>query len=382
MVSPRTTSATILTSALALAEALRILKFKVYDFKAASDRHARDFPLWVEAARLRSEGKPYNQMDYDKVIGDHNALVGAPTCFFGHDFIKLYPNVKVIMVTGGPNPGPVQKFLQKLNMFAMDKVMTHIDADFFGNISTFLKLASKSKPDVEAIRATVREGNLLEVDSLDAWQPLCDFLKLAVPKQAVPPMNNDTTAVELSRRPLEVLHKMVEVHGMKVVRGLQCLCAAAGVSLASDLILEDARDSTVLGFGFITLISAWYWTDRPKPEAVEPEVSPESTPLPASPTIKAVNQNSARSNQNSHQSNRNSRGSRNNSQSKPKLQTNAVVTPRPARPVLAGWGNVQDEIAKDDVVQFAGMKARAEAMAKELAGREVIFHETYNGKTG
>ncbi|KAF1363990.1 hypothetical protein EJ07DRAFT_152055 [Lizonia empirigonia] len=68
-----------------IADALKRLGFKVYDFQAASNRYIRDFPLWLEAARLRSEGRPYNQSDYDKLIGDYNALVGAPTCFFDHE---------------------------------------------------------------------------------------------------------------------------------------------------------------------------------------------------------------------------------------------------------------------------------------------------------
>lgn len=87
-------------------DALKKLGFKVYDFQAASNHYERDFPLWLEAARQRQEGRPYSKSDFDKVIGDYDAIVGAPACFFDVEFVKLYPGVKV-----GELPPNVQEII-------------------------------------------------------------------------------------------------------------------------------------------------------------------------------------------------------------------------------------------------------------------------------
>lgn len=363
----------ILTPATAIAEALRILKFKVYDFKAASDRHARDFPLWVEAARLRSEGKPYNKLDYDKVIGDHNGLVGAPTCFFDHDFVKLYPEVKVIMVTREPDVETIEALLGKLNAFTVKQVMHRVDAEFFGNISAFLELACGAALDTKAIRDTVRKNNLLELESFNSWEPLCDFLKVRVPKEAIPPMNDDVIATELARRPLLVLSQMVKLHGMKVVRGLQGLCAAAGVSLTANLLIEDARGATVLGFSVITLIAAWYWTNRTDLKALE---SPPSTEVVIAQDLGTTAvERSKNTIHGRHQNNRWTKGVQRRGQQSNRSQGGCPAAgSRPARPLLAGWANVEATIVKDDVLQRQERLKRAE----EFEGKEAVFNETYS----
>ncbi|KAF1844810.1 uncharacterized protein K460DRAFT_416182 [Cucurbitaria berberidis CBS 394.84] len=352
----------------AIAEALRILKFKVYDFKAASDRHARDFPLWVEAARLRSEGKPYSQLDYDKVIGDHNALVGAPTCFFDHDFVKLYPNVKVIMVTSEPDADTVETLLQNLNKFAVKQIMARIDTEFFGNISTFLELACKAELDHQAIRDTVRENNLLEIDTLDDWKSICDFLCVRVPKEPLPPMHDDTTATELVLRPLQVIHKLTKIHGMRVIRALQGLCAVAGISLSANLIVEDARGAAVLGFGVCTIIAAYYFTNRTDPKAlVTPTSANFVTPQKAVTTTIQKQQPPHREN------NRRAYGKQARGRQNHQVQGQPRRGVRPTPPTLPGWGNVQAEINADDMVKYEERMA----MEKELEGQRVTFNHTH-----
>ncbi|CAO2648350.1 Nn.00g076170.m01.CDS01 [Neocucurbitaria sp. VM-36] len=353
----------------AIAEALRMLKFKVYDFKAASDRHARDFPLWVEAARLRSEGKPYDQSDYDKVIGDHNALVGAPTCFFDHDFIKLYPNVKVIMVNREPDAETVETLLQNLNKFANKQIMARIDADFFGNISAFLELACKAKLDHQAIRDTVREKNLLEIDSFNDWKPICDFLGARVPEGPVPSMQDKMIAAELALRPLQLLHKLKDIHGMKVMRALQALCAVAGIALSANMVVEDPRGAAVLGFGVCTIIAAWYFANRTDPKALEPDTLKDNKPMQkAASTSSNGKQQAPRRNTNNRNYGKQGRGHQ--------KHHNHTRVPREARsipPTLPGWGNVQADIYEGDKLNYQEMRA----MAKGFEGHVVTFNHAH-----
>ncbi|KAI8943503.1 hypothetical protein NX059_001505 [Plenodomus lindquistii] len=372
----------------AVAEALRILNFKVYDFKTAVDRHDRDFPLWVEAAQLRKQGKPYDSLDYDKIIGNHNALVGAPTCFFDAEFIKLYPHVKIIMMTKQPDQESLKPLLQNLNKFAVKQVLRRIDPVFFGNISSFLEMAGGTELDHQAIRDTVRPGNLLEIEELgNDWTTICEFLKVKVPTEPLPALHDDTTAIELAERPLKFLNQMVKLHGMKVVRGLQTLCAAAGVSLSANLIVGNARGSAVIGFGVVALISAWYWMGRATPNTHEPEpiIKPSNGREPvcsnnsnAIIASKAAYEEPGRGEKNNSRRNqgRPGRGRQPDRGRQPARSQAADTGPRRERPLLAGWGNTEAMIHADDIVQYHGRMEQARA----FEGKDVVYNETRSGR--
>ncbi|KAH7392959.1 hypothetical protein BKA66DRAFT_567684 [Pyrenochaeta sp. MPI-SDFR-AT-0127] len=350
----------------AIAKALKILNFKVYDFKAASDRHERDFPLWAEAARLRMEGKPYTQSDYDKVIGDHNALVGAPTAFFDEDFVTLYPNVKIIMIMSQPDVGTIETIFRTLNRFAINQVLARIDAEFFGPVSAFLELECKAKLDCQAVRQIVRANNLLEIETLDDWKPLCDFLKVREPKEKIPSMYNNTSAVKLTLRPLQMLHKWANAHSERTIRGLSGLCTVAGVSFTANLIVQDARYASIFGFGLCILIAVWYFMTRKDPKVLELQSSNDNIPTqkPMSPLAQKPQP---------HRNNRHNNRKHFRDLQRNYNQVQARQDKRPHPPTLPGWGNVQADIHKDDIAKYQ----ESVAIAKESEGQPLVFNHIH-----
>ncbi|KAF3033506.1 hypothetical protein E8E12_004522 [Didymella heteroderae] len=214
-------------------DALTKLGFKVYDFQAASTRYERDFPLWVEAAWLRQEGRPYNKSDYDKLIGDHGAIVGMPACFFDKEIVKLYPGVKVILVTGSCVVNTV------LETPTAD-FWARFDPIYHGNIDRFVGLitGSSNSPCVNndrAIREAVREKNLLEIRNSIAWIPLCEFLHLKVPDIPAPELHDNRTRAELAARPWRAVSEKANRVGWRIVMTLAYALTMASVALVSAL---------------------------------------------------------------------------------------------------------------------------------------------------
>ncbi|KAF3050846.1 hypothetical protein E8E11_008818 [Didymella keratinophila] len=214
-------------------DALTKLGFKVYDFQAASKRYECDFPLWVEAACLRDEGRPYNKSDFDKLIGDHDAIVGMPACFFYEDFVKLYPGVRVILVTGDQ----VVKTVLKTDMADF---WVRFDPVYLGNIDRFLKFITKSgkSPCVNndgAIRENVRQKNLLEIRNLIAWIPLCEFLQVKVPDTPAPELHDNRSRAEMTARPWRVVSERANMVGQRIGMGMGYAFTMASVTLIAVL---------------------------------------------------------------------------------------------------------------------------------------------------
>lgn len=372
-----------LTDVTVIAEALKILDFKVYDFKAASDRHERDFPLWVEAARLRREGMPYNQSDYDKIIGDHNALVGAPTTFFDHEFVKLYPNVKIVVVALEPDAAVLDTLLRKLQMFVMKHFLARIESGFFGNISAFIELASKGRLEHQGIRQVVRASNLLEIEKFNDWKPLCDFLRVHEPKEPIPSIHNTTTATELRRRSLQAFHKLVNVHNGMIIWGLSGIGIVAGVFIAINLIVKDAREAVMLVFGVCNLLAFWHSAMHRRLREIEPQPSNDTIPVqkPAPVTQQPQPSNNALPTQklapgtqqpqarhSKRYNGKYGRGCRNN-----QSQARSQEEKRSIPPILPGWGNVQADIREDDVAK----NRKLMAIAKEHKSERLVLNHTH-----
>ncbi|KAF2633439.1 hypothetical protein BU25DRAFT_5526 [Macroventuria anomochaeta] len=362
-------------------DALKKLGFKVYDFQAASNRYERDFPLWLEAARLHQEGRPYNQSDYDKVIGDHNALVGAPTSFFDHEFIKLYPNVKVILVTRESNLDIVEKLLGKVT----SRFWQRIDPVYHGNINRFLMLNAKSdnhycmKND-RVIRETVREKNLFEIHDLIAWVPLCKFLGVPVPDEPAPELHDNTIQVELAARPQRVFPEKAKKTGRRMVVGLMytftmvsttlvsalaVLLGSLGLFKLSSLSLQlfnflvacsQVRDITRLlagGIASLTLVCGFV-----------AGCCLARMRIANADTVASPRRDYQRRNKNGRRKGKQCRG----------RQSEDDENTRPERPTHPKWSGVQENIRKDD----AEVRKEGKATFEEWKnGKHVAFHVTH-----
>ncbi|KAJ4341333.1 hypothetical protein N0V95_007244 [Ascochyta clinopodiicola] len=369
-----------------ISDALKKLGFKVYDFQAASHRYERDFPLWAEAARLRNEGRPYNQSDYDKLIGDYNALVGAPTSFFDGEFVRLYPNVKVILVTRQPDASAVASLLGKVS----SRFWCRFDPVYHGNMYQFVMLNGGSElaqcvgTNEQVIREAVREKNLLEIHNLVAWVPLCSFLGVPVPDVPALELHNNAIKAELAFRPRRafsetlnrvrrIIAKMLLYNftmafvtttaalavlvGALVLLKLSTMAYRLFIFLAVRLQLRDVMRGLAVGAAIIALIcgfTAGYALGARQTEVVEI----------ASPTPEYQ-----RKFRNSRRKDKQGRG----------RQSNNDENTRPERPVLPSWSGVQDDIRRDDAAMYKESQATFEEWRND---KHVTFHVKHKRTEG
>ena len=379
-------SGILLTLCAGVGDALKELGFKVYDFQAASSRYGRDFPLWLEAARLHQEDRPYNKSDFDKLVGDHDALVGAPFSFFDHEFVTLYPNVKVILVTRDSNLDLAGKLLEKVT----SRFWQRIDPVYFGDMNQFLMLNAKRdnyhcRNSDQVIRETVREKNLLEIHNSIAWVPLCKFLDVKVPDAPAPELHDDTIKAELAARPQRMVSEKLKKASRRFVVWLKHTSLMVSVAVISALAVflgavglpklssssvwlfnflaarSQVRDTTGLAaagmmlLGFVCGIVAGY--------------NLALMHIPNAAMLASSNREHLRRGKNGRSWGKQGRSK----------QSGNGENVRPERPTLDGWSGVQEDIRKDD----AEMKKQGRATFEEWKNsKHVTFHVTHKRTEG
>lgn len=167
-------------------------------------------PLWNAVA----DGKP----DWDTIFGDAESTLDWPSARYWAELIEYYPEAKVVLSVRDPK-GWVRSMRETVwAMYHGDSVIHHLcearaalDEPWDG----FLKLMRRitwdpetngalagdtySDAGLEALMAAwhdqvvagVPAERLLVWDPRDGWEPLCRFLEVAVPAEALP-RTNDT----------------------------------------------------------------------------------------------------------------------------------------------------------------------------------------------
>ena len=90
------------TSSLCLA--LDKFNYKIFHMTENFKNPTHFFPLWDEAirAKFNNDGKPYGRPEFDKLLGDYDALSDLPAVLFSPELLQAYPDAKVILTTRDP----------------------------------------------------------------------------------------------------------------------------------------------------------------------------------------------------------------------------------------------------------------------------------------
>lgn len=286
-----------------------------------------------------------------------------------------------------PNPAVIQSLLYQVH----SKLLSFCDPDYFGTLTKFLKLVCQDKLDYQAVRNVVRPKDLLELDSFDSWEPLCDFLGKAIPDAPVPAMNDYSTLMKLAEHRKRAISNKCKVLLLGFIYGLQVMSVTVACYLTINK--EDATAiylSICLGICMASMTVAYLIAGGYKPEKTDdltsvatvpeekksfkPAVTKDPMYLPPHLRYSKNNQHQSskqhRNNQYRDNQYRNNRkqgqgcGRQNTHQRGP---SRPVTTPTPARrqerQVLAGWGNaeVQAQIRQDDKIKRDERMADAEA---------------------
>lgn len=208
------------TGTTSISVALRNLKYTPYQMREALLK-PQDLALWQEAINVtllppqeRSFGQesqsPYGKAEFDKLLGDYDALLDIPGCVFAKELIEAYPEAKVILTKRAYTvweqsmqesiwcleTWSLFRICRILNVTKLAGLMNLVHSVFHvhsGNQYGGPGSQSAYEKHYDTVRSLVPKDRLLELDTDSnlTWGPLCDFLGKEVPKEQYPNLNEE-----------------------------------------------------------------------------------------------------------------------------------------------------------------------------------------------
>ncbi|KAF2731531.1 hypothetical protein EJ04DRAFT_367669 [Polyplosphaeria fusca] len=165
-------------------------------------------PLCQEAVDLtllhKSPTKPpYTRSDFDKLLGDHDAVAQLPTCMFARELVDAYPDAQVILTTvpydeweRGMRDGiwclltwrlfVVFRVLGLSKTAPLMRLVHALFAFHNGNAYGGAEAQVAYRKHNDMVRDLVPVDRFLEMGPEDGWEKLCAFLGKEVPKAEFP----------------------------------------------------------------------------------------------------------------------------------------------------------------------------------------------------
>jgi hypothetical protein len=148
-------------------------------------------PLWMAV----TEGKP----DWEAVFEGYAATMDYPACLYWRELTSAYPRAKVILTLRDPG-----KWFESTQSTIFSDMMTQrildtplapffertVWRDFGERIHDRAFMTAYFERHTAAIRAGIPKSRMLEYEVSEGWQPLCEFLGVAVPDAPFPKVNS------------------------------------------------------------------------------------------------------------------------------------------------------------------------------------------------
>jgi hypothetical protein len=156
--------------------------------------HPEHRALWRRAAADAN-------IDWTPIFSDYRAAVDWPTCAFWRELAEAYPQAKVLLTyrpagdwyesfdatisSGIPrqHPGDDDEMGSMMNEIIVQR-------SFRNQAGSRDELVRRYEEHVAEVRAEVPAERLLVWSPKDGWEPLCDFLEVAVPGELMPKVND------------------------------------------------------------------------------------------------------------------------------------------------------------------------------------------------
>ncbi|KAH8657969.1 putative NAD dependent epimerase/dehydratase [Xylariales sp. PMI_506] len=191
-----------------------------YHMMNASIENPPDALLWMDALKAKYDGvgRPFTRQDWDKLLGNCQAVCDWPAVAFAKELIEAYPEAKVVLTNRDVHSwhastmktvwwrvtDPELKMLSYVSWAARmyePMLQKFFDTFFEGDFPNKGKAVFMRHYD--EIRSIVPKERLLEYRVQDGWAPLCQFLGDPIPGNGLipfPNVNDNSDFVDRSRR--------------------------------------------------------------------------------------------------------------------------------------------------------------------------------------
>jgi hypothetical protein len=160
------------------------------------DNAESQLPFWNRVADDPSGA------NWEDVYASYRSTVDWPGCHFWRELCGFYPEARVILTLRDPEQwyeSVNQTILAGMRQMQLDKPVPRDEPmyfgaviigqqDFGGDLSKESVIAAFERHNA-AVRSAVAPGRLLEYRVSEGWEPLCEFLGVAVPDQPFPQSN-------------------------------------------------------------------------------------------------------------------------------------------------------------------------------------------------
>jgi hypothetical protein len=220
------------TGTLSLKTALEELGFDKCYHMTDVMAHLEHAAVWDAAAR----GEP---VDWESLFQGYQATVDWPGCNFFEEFVRLYPDAKVILTVRDPErwyesarqtiyyirhafPSWLRLVVPRMRTFnrMLDRLIW--DGTFHGKFSDKSYAIAVFNQFNDRVQRIVPAERLLVYEIQDGWRPLCEFLGQPVPEGKPFPHRNDTAEFRSRVRRAVLIMRVV---GYSVLGGLALVVA-------------------------------------------------------------------------------------------------------------------------------------------------------------
>lgn len=189
-----------------------------YHMMNCSIENPPDALLWMDALRAKYDGtgKKFTRKDWDKLLGNCQAVCDWPAIAFAKELIEAYPEAKVVLTNRDVDSWHAST-LKTVYWRVTDaelRWLSYVDwaaSMYYPMLKKFFDtffegdFPNRGKEvflrHYEEVRSLVPKDRLLEYKITDGWDSLCGFLDEPVPKGvSFPNVNDNSDFVARSRR--------------------------------------------------------------------------------------------------------------------------------------------------------------------------------------
>jgi len=173
---------------------------------------ARHSKCWEEGLTARYyTGNTYGILEFDKLLGNYDAVTDCPCANFAEELISAYPDAKVILTTRDPDrwiQSMESCYYRILSMLSWHPIV-YIDRNGWGAFQklVYIILTDLTSGDWrnrtalrrgflkhnEGVRSLVPKERFLDFQVEQGWGPLCRFLEKPEPASPFPKTNEGTS---------------------------------------------------------------------------------------------------------------------------------------------------------------------------------------------